>query len=146
MPDITAFGLSFTVADLLYPDGLTIKEGSDDVPLISCDNPEFGKVNVGLNGHKISWVHSSVYTVTVAVIPNTDTDRKLKAMVAYNRPQVGGSANIDSIQGVLTEGVSGEKTVFADMTMTSGAITNVTTTEGRFETRTYTFSGTVVAY
>ena len=146
MADVTAFGSSVTIMSLFYPMGITVNESDSDVALFEVDDPEFGTVQVGLNGHKISWVHGSVYTVRIGVIPNGDNDKKLKAMVAGSRPQLGASLTIDSVQVIFTEGVSGNKSILADCTMTSGAICNVTTTAGRFAARVYTFQGTVQAW
>lgn len=146
MADLTAFGSSITLMSLLFPQGITINEADADVALFEVDDPEFGTVQVGLNGHKISWVHGSVYTIRIGVFANGGNDKNLKAMVAQNRPQFGGALNIDSIQVIFTEGVSGNKTMFTDCTMTSGALTNITTTEGKFPARVYTFQGTVQAW
>lgn len=140
--DVTAAGSKITIVDLLFPQGFVIDEASDDVALISVDNPTFATVAAGLNGHKISWNHASVYTITIGVIPNSQSDENLKAIARWTRIQQGNIANVDSIQAIFTER-DGTKTVFADCTMTEGAICNSVTTEGRYETRQYVLQGTV---
>lgn len=143
--NVTGAGSSITIMDALYPQGFTIKEGADDAPLIEISNPRIGEYRVGMNGNGIKWNRASTYTITVSVVPNTESDKRLKAIVAYNRIQDGGAVNIDSIQLVVKEGITGEISTFVDVAITEGAIGNTFTTEGRFSTRTYTFEGSIKA-
>lgn len=144
--DVTGFGSSVTIRSLNNPQGITITEASDDIALFEIDDPVFGTVNVGANGHKISYMHGSVYTIRIGVFANGDNDKALKAMVATNRPQQGAAVNIDSINIVFTEGVSGKTSNFADCTMTSGPLCNTMAVDGKLQARLYTFQGTMQAF
>lgn len=144
--DVTGFGSSVTIRSLNNPQGITITEAADDIALFEIDDPVFGTVNVGANGHKISYMHGSVYTIRIAVFANGDNDKALKAMVATNRPQQGASINIDSINVVFTEGITGKTSNFADCTMTSGALCNTLAVDGKLQARVYTLQGTMQAF
>lgn len=140
MADVTAAGSKVTIICALYPMGFVIDEAADDVAFCSIDSLEKAQVRAGLNGHKIGWEHSSVYQVSIAIIPNTQSDQRLEEIMTLSRIQQGNLTNVDSIQIVYTTR-SGKQYVFADTTMTTGRIAPSTTTEGRYETQGYIFQG-----
>ena len=137
--DVTAIGSKLTLISALFPAGFVISEGSDDVPLWDVSCTPFGETSVGLNCDQIDNKSPSVYTITVGVIPNSRSDRNLKKMVAMNRAQ-GTNVTVDIIQGILVE-PSGDKQMFPNLNMVEGALTNTPNSNGRFQTRTYTFKG-----
>ena len=141
MENLTAAGSSFTLASAILPQGIVIREGADDVALFEIDDPEIGRVAAGVNGHGLHWSVQSVITIRISVFPGGANDKALKALTRWNRLQDGTAVNVDSIQGVFVEGVSGETSSFPDLAITHGAIANSMTTEGRFATRTYVFQG-----
>lgn len=137
--DITAIGTKITIVDLLFPAGITLTQAPQDGTFWEVDNVTIANVMVGLNGNQISHSVPSVITLRISVIPNSDDDKNLKAMAAYNRPQ-GMSFNADYIQ-IYKQEANGSKSIYGDFKMTEVPMDNSANADGSFSTRTYTFSG-----
>lgn len=137
--DVTAVGSKLVFITALFPAGMTISEGSDDVPLFDVVCTPFGDVTAGVNGDGISHKMPSVYTITVGVIANSPSDKNLRKVTAMNRPQ-GNGVTIDFIQCSYVE-PDGTSVAFANLTQTNGALANRANPNGKFETRVYEFKG-----
>lgn len=142
--DITSIGSKVTLITALFPDGIVFSEASDEVAIWDIKCTPFGETTAGANNDQINHKMPSVYTITIGLIPNSQSDLNMKKITAWNRPN-GSTVNIDFIQGVLVE-PSGNKSIFPNLNMTEGALANSPTTTGKFAANIYVFKGVNQAY
>lgn len=139
MQDVSGFGLRIQlVASATFPSGVTLSQFADDA-----DPFDFPSINVagsamGLNGDLVTWSKANPLKVTVNVIPGSEDDDNLSALLNANRVGRGkrSSRDVVTLTGVYPNG----RTV----TLTPGIITDGTpgasvSNAGRLKSKTYQF-------
>lgn len=149
MFDISSVGAKVVIA--LSTGTVTVTHFSDEGTPFECPDADFSVNQKNLNGDMISSRSTSVFTVSVTVIPNSAEDMALSKFAQMNALQPGNTVSVsqlwvNSIQLSIPQiNSSGEGTGAVNTwTWTRGRLKNAptgpsTSAEGRLAARTYTF-------
>lgn len=84
--DISGSGVSILLsASILFPAGIEISELADDIDAVDHSDWTVGDNAVGLNGNYLYWVIKNPFTVTVSVVPDSQTDNNLAILLQSYR-------------------------------------------------------------
>lgn len=137
--DISATGASvFIRSSKTLPNGITIKQFSDDNDPFSVDNIQIREGAPALDGTAVTWGTLGLVTLTVSVIPNSPEDIALRTLWHANRVFPGHTPALDNVTIVKTL-VTGARTTYSNGYIKDGAPDTSGTSEGRLKTNTYTF-------
>lgn len=137
--DISATGASvFITASKTLPEGITIRQFSDDNDPFAVDNIQIREGAPALDGTAVTWGTLGLVTITVSVIPNSPEDIALRAVWEANRVFPGHLPVLDSVRIVKTL-VTGAVTTYDGGYIKEGPPDDSGTSEGRLKTNTYVF-------
>lgn len=137
--DISGFGISVEVkASETFPSGFTVTEFSDDADPFDLPSLQIADKAMGLNGDLITWSKANPVMFTLNVLPNSEADKNLTALLDANRVAKGktSAADVITVTGVYPDG----KTI----TLSEGRITDGMpgigiASAGRMKTNAYQF-------
>jgi hypothetical protein len=137
--NVSAFGLSAQItADKTFPNGFTLTEFADDADPL--DSPDFqaSDASSGLNGDMLVWSKAGGIEVLVNVIPTSEGDNNLDALLDANRNGKNKSSAKDNI-GIVFTYPTGQRVICADGVLLSGPMLPQVAGSGRLKTRQYRF-------
>ena len=86
MTDISGFDSRITIrASNTFPSGFTVTQFADDADPFDLPSQQVADKAMGLNGHLVTWSKANPIMATLNVIPDTEDDRNLAALVEANR-------------------------------------------------------------
>jgi len=139
MQNISGFGLSANiVASNSFPNGFPLTEFADDVDPLDSPDLELADTAYGLNGNMVVWSRPQGLEIVFAVIPNSEGDLNLQALVEANRVGYKKRGARDVINIAMTY-PSGEQVTMASGVVVTGPFTKRIASAGRFKTNTYRF-------
>lgn len=140
MSDISGFGLRITLlATSTFPTGLSLSQFADDADPLDMAAIQVADKAMGLNGDLITWGRATPVPMIIAVVPNSDDDRNLAALLEANRPARGKFPARDVVTATI---------VYTDLSVVvcfNGAITDgpqasSISSAGRLKSKMYTFA------
>ena len=137
--NVSGFGLTAQiVADTTFPNGVTITAFADDADPL--DSPDFTAADTafGLNGDMIVWSRANGIEIAINVIPTTEDDDNLDALLDANRVGKNKSSSRDSVEIIFTY-PNGQRANCSSGVIVSGAILPQVAGSGRIKTRQYRF-------
>lgn len=139
MEDISVFGLSLNVvASNTFPNGVTISAFADDADPFDSPDLEIANMAMGPNGDTIVWSRPELIEVTINVIPQSQDDLNLTAMLDANRVAKGKSSAQDQITIVGTY-PNGMKATASEGKMVTGPAVQSGASSGRAKTKRFVF-------
>lgn len=139
MINISGFGLlAKLVASATFPNGVDIVDFADDSDPL--DSPDFTAADTGfgLNGDMVVWSRANGIEIAMNVIPTSDSDDNLDALLDANRVGKGKTSSRDKVDIVFVY-PNGQKVSCSSGTIISGAILPQVAGSGRLKSRQYRF-------
>ena len=103
MINISAFGSKAQlVASKTFPQGFRISEWADDADPLESAKLTVAEAGFGTNGDMVFWSRTNGIKLTLAVIPDSETEINLTALLDANRAAKNKSSAADSISLVFT--------------------------------------------
>lgn len=138
--DISGFGLVVTVrASRTFPIGLPVTDFADDADPLNIPDVTLAESSMGLNGDLVTFSKASPIEIELAVIPNSDSDIGLSALVEANRVAKGKASARDVITliGVYPDGAVKR---YTNGRIMSGPVGNSVQSAGRIKSKVYKFA------
>lgn len=113
MHDISGFGTRLALtASRTYPNGINISAFADDADGLDIPTLQIGDKAMGMNGDMTFWSTANAKEVNINVIPNSEDDRNLRALLLANTPSRGKRPAGDEItlSIILPDGTSAQYT------------------------------------
>jgi len=140
MADISGFGLQVTVkGSVTFPSGFVLSQFADDADPFDFPSVQVADKAMGLNGDLITWSKANPLLVTLNMVPNSDDDKNLAALLEANRVGKGKT----SARDVITINViypSGQTITLTEGKITDGMPGLGVASAGRIKTRAYAFA------
>lgn len=137
--NISAFGLiARVVASTTFPQGVDVGDFADDTDPL--DSPDFTAADTayGLNGDMITWSRANGIEIALGIIPTSDSDDNLDAILDANRVGKGKTSARDKIDIVFTY-PTGQRVTCSNGVIITGSILPPVSSNGRLKSRTYRF-------
>jgi hypothetical protein len=139
MQNISGYGLSASlVASNSFPTGFSITEFADDADPLDSPDLDLADTAFGLNGNMVIWSRPQGLEITIAVIPNSDADVNLKALVEANRVGFKKRGARDVVDMTINY-PTGEIANLNSGAVVTGPFINRVASSGRFKTNAYRF-------
>ncbi len=126
------------VASSTFPLGFSVTQFSDDTDPLDSASIEVQSAVMGANGNLITWNSPKGIPVTIAVIPNTEDDINLQALLNANRKTRNRTVANDVITMVVTYADESISTL-TNGAILSGIVLRGSTSENRLKTMPYGF-------
>lgn len=141
MPDVSAVGLSLRItADKTFPNGFIVTTFADDGDNGVSENSEIIGEAMGLNADLITWGTPKTIPYSITVIPHTDEDNNLKALLDANTTTKNHKSVKDIITIVETDPVTGKTNTYKQGRIKSGPKGYQYGSDGRIKNRQYSFT------
>jgi hypothetical protein len=138
--DISGFGfISNLQASNTFPNGFDISQFADDADPFDTSDIKLGDSKMGLNGDLIFWSVAAPIIVKIAVVPGSNDDQNLAALLLANRVGAGKSSAQDQITLTNTYPTGPRKTLVGGR-ITDGPVMSSVASAGRLKSKTYTFT------
>jgi hypothetical protein len=140
MQDVSGFGLRIRLtASVTFPAGITLTQFADDADPFDLPSIQVADKAMGLNGDLVVWSRANPINTTVNIIPNTEDDRNLAALLNANRVSRGKNSSRDVITmvGIYPDG---RTVTLSNGKITDGAPGISVASAGRMKTKAYQFS------
>lgn len=139
MEDISIFGLSAqVVASNTFPQGVTITSFADDADPLDSPDLEVADMAMGPNGDTITWTRPQLIEISMNVIPQSQADLNLTALVDANRVAKGKSSARDVCQIVFSY-PNGMKVTCSEGKITTGPVVQSGSSNGRAKSKRFVF-------
>jgi hypothetical protein len=139
MIDTSVFGSSAQiVATNTFPNGFTVTEFADDADPLDSPDLAVAATAMGPNGDLVTWSAPQGIEMSVNVIPNSDSDTNLYALLDANRVSKGKSGARDVVTLVWTY-PDGNVITGSQGKLISGPMIASGTSGGRLKTKRYVF-------
>jgi hypothetical protein len=140
MENVSGFGLRIQiVADTTFPAGFTLSQFADDVDPFDSPSVQVADKAMGLNGDLVVWSKASPLPVSIAVVPDSEDDLNLQALLDANRVGRGKLGAADVITATVIYPDGSTKT-FGPGAITDGPAAVGVASAGRKKTSTYQFA------
>jgi hypothetical protein len=139
MINISGFSLSaICVASNTFPSGVSLSAFADDTDPM--DSPDFTAADtaMGLNGDLVVWTRPGGIEMVFGIIPNSEDDINLEALLNANRVGKSKSGSQDIISIVLNY-PNGKKVTGSNGVITQGPLMPSVASSGRLKSRVYRF-------
>lgn len=138
--DVSAFGLKVTlVASATFPAGITLTQFADDGDSLDVPVQTIAEAAMGLNGDLVTWGRATALLATVNVIPRTEDDANMQALLEANRVARGKSGALDVIN-MTAMWPDGRTTSWSGGRILSGIPGDAAAASGRLKTKPYAFA------
>jgi len=138
--NITGIGLSATVvASKTFPAGFTITEFPDDTDPADSEDLEIAESAPSLNGDLVVWGKPTKRTLTLNVIPTSDSDKNLEILFKANTNTKSHKGANDVVTIILSYADGTTKT-FVNGACISYTAINKVAQSGRISTKQYVFN------
>lgn len=139
MEDISIFGLSaILTADKTFPNTLTITSFADDADPLDSPDLDIADVSMGPNGDAITWSRPQLIEIVTNVIPQSQDDLNLTALMDANRVAKGKSSARDKISIVWCY-PNGMKVICSEGKMVVAPAVQSGSAAGRAKSKRYSF-------
>lgn len=139
MQNVSGFGLSAQIlASNTFPAGFTITQFADDSDPLDAPDITVGDTGIGLNGDFLVWNKPTGIEVAFAIIPSTEDDKNLEALLDANRVGKNKSGARDEISVILTY-PDGSRANCGPGIIVVGPAAKSVSSQGRYKTRIYRF-------
>ena len=139
MVNATGSGLVVSLtASTSFPNGISLTAFADDKDPFKIGELTVNEFAMGMNGDTVAFGKASGIPLSMALIENTDDDKKMQMILDANRI----AKNKNSVQDVIeiTQILpDGSKTTYKDGVLLTGTPGISITQNGRRETHNYTF-------
>lgn len=137
--EISGFGLRIRlVASETFGSGIDLTQFADDGDPFDIPSIQIRDKAMGLNGDLITWSKANPIGVTINLIPGSEDDKNVAALLEANRVGRGKSAvrDVITLTGIYPDGSS--------VSLTEGKITdgmpgNAVASAGRLKSKAYSF-------
>ncbi len=139
MTDVSGIGFIIHVsASRTFPTGFSVSQFADDGDPFDIPEIEIADKAMGLNGDLVVWAKVMPISLTLNVVPNSDDDLNLSAILEANRIGKGKTVAGDeiTISGIYP---NGDSITLQGGRMMSGAISPSIATSGRMKSKKFTF-------
>jgi hypothetical protein len=137
--DISVFGLEANVvASTTFPNGVNITAFANDGDPLDSPDLEIADMAIGPNGDTISWTSPRLVEIVTTVIPQSDDDLNLTALVDANRVAKGKTSAQDEITIIWTY-PNGMKVTCSDGKIVTGPVVQSGTAEGKAKSKRFAF-------
>lgn len=139
MINVSGFGLEAQItASSTFPNGFPLTEFADDADPLDSPDLEAADTSMGLNGDMIVWSRPTGIEVVFNVIPTTEGDTNLDALLFANRVGKGKQSARDQV-GIVIVYPNGTKATLSEGVILSGSMVPQVSSAGRIKTRSYRF-------
>ncbi len=139
MINISGFGLSAQVtASKSFPSGFTVTAFAENADPLESPDLVAADTAMGLNGDMIVWSRPALIEIAMSVIPTSQEDQNLAALLDANRVGKNKTSARDQI-GIVWTYPNGMIVNCSPGIIISGSLVPVVTSEGRIKTRRYSF-------
>src|ERR1700743_750486 len=139
MQDISVFGLEANVvASATFPNGVNITAFANDGDPLDSPDLEIADVAMGPNGDTITWTRPQLVEIVTSIIPQSDDDLNLTALVDANRVAKGKTSAQDLITIIWTY-PNGMKVTCSDGKIVTGPVVQSGTAEGKAKSKRFAF-------
>lgn len=139
--NLSARGVEITIS-LEKGDIITITDFADDADPISIDDVDIGDVSFDINGKIFQKKKLVPCTCHVAVIPGSESEKKLNKLVLNNMPILGKGEKIANLS--VTFPYKGDENdidfVFYNGYILGASVGYATTSQGRIKTKEFSFA------
>lgn len=138
--DISGFGLRVRlVASATFPAGVTISQFADDADPFDVPSIQVADKAMGVNGDMVTWSKANPLLITLNVIPGSEDDRNLAALLEANRVGRGKFPARDLITATALYPDGTTKT-YNGGKITDGAPGQSVASTGRLKSKAYAFA------
>ena len=139
MEEISVFGLAANiVASNTFPNGFVVTAFADDADPLNSGDLEVADTAMGPNGDGLTWSRPMMVDCSISVIPQSQDDLNLQALVDANRVAKGKSSARDII-GIVWTYPNGTTVTLSSGKLVSGPVVPSGTSGGRMKSKTYLF-------
>jgi hypothetical protein len=139
MENISGFGLLANLtASRTFPNGFQISKFADDTDPLDAPDLEVAETAFGLNGDMVTWTRPTGIEITVSVLPNSDEEANLAALVEANRVAKKKPGARDVINIVLAY-PNGDTATCSTGVVVTGPVIQAVASTGRMKTRQFKF-------
>lgn len=139
MQNISGFGLTGVVtASTTFPNGFPINAFADDADPLDAPDLEVADTAFGLNGDMVTWNRPTGIEIIIAVLPNSEEEQNLSALVEANRTAKGKRGARDEINISLAY-PNGQTATMASGVVVTGPVVQAVASSGRMKTRQFRF-------
>lgn len=139
MENISGYGMSGTLtASKTFPNGFRITKFADDTDPLDAPDLEVADTAFGLNGDMVVWSRPTGIEVVVSVLPNSDEEANLAALVEANRVAKKKPGARDIVNLVLAY-PNGSTAVCSTGVVVTGPVIQAVQSSGRMRTRQFKF-------
>lgn len=139
MENISIFGLSLQLtASSTFPNGVTISAFADDADPLDSPDLEVANMSMGPNGDTVTWSRPELIEVVINVIPQSQDDINLTALLDANRVAKNKSSAADEI-GIVATYPNGLKATATEGKLTAGPAIQSGTSQGRSKSKRFVF-------
>lgn len=146
MQDISGFGTRVSIiASRTFPRGISISAFADDADPIEVPALQIGDKAMGANGNMVYWSTANPKELNISVIPGSEDDRNLRALMAANTPAQGRQPAGDVISATIIL-PNGASTQLTEGKLMQGPPAIGIASAGRQKSSTYNFAFEGVTY
>ncbi len=139
MINISGFGLSGRVtASNTFPNGFPVNAFADDMDPLDSPDLEVADTGFGLNGDMVTWSRPTGIEITLAVIPDSEDDRNLAALLEANRVAKGKRGARDTLNVVINS-PNGTIVTLSQGVIVRGRPVQPVASSGRYTSKPYVF-------
>jgi hypothetical protein len=139
MEEISVFGLVANItASKTFPNGFIVSAFADDGDPLDSTDLEVADTAMGPNGDGLTWSRPMMVDCAVNVIPQSQDDLNLQALVDANRVAKGKSSARDII-GIVWKYPNGMVVTLSSGKLVSGPVVPSGTSAGRMKSKRYLF-------
>ena len=140
MQDISGFGFIVNVrASTTFPNGFDVTQFADDADPFDAPDLKVADSKMGLNGDLITWSVATAVQIKIAVVPGSQDDQNLAALLLANKVGAGKASAQDAITLTGTYPTGPRKTLTPGR-ITDGPIASSVSSAGRLKSKVYTFT------
>lgn len=139
MENISGFGLLGNLtASKTFPNGVEISKFADDSDPLDAPDLEVADTAFGLNGDMVTWSRPTGIEIIVSVLPNSDEEANLAALVEANRVAKKKPGARDVI-GLVLAYPNGDTAICSTGVVVTGPVVQAVASTGRMKTRQFKF-------
>lgn len=139
MENISGYGLTGRVtASNTFPTGFDVTKFADDTDPLDAPDLDVAETAFGLNGDMVTWTRPTGIEIIIAVLPNSDEEANLAAIVEANRVAKKKPGARDIIDIVLSY-PNGSTATLSTGVVVTGPVIQAVQSSGRMKTRLFKF-------
>src|ERR1051326_693730 len=138
--NVSAIGTSLRiVASNTFPSGFTVTQFVDDADPLDIPNSNVAEATMNINGDLVIKSSPSPITININVLPTTEDDDNLQALLDANRPAKGRSFAKDVITMIVTY-AGGKRISYTGGAILTGNVGDAVASASRIKSKMYAFA------